>query len=231
MCVDVDASVLALFQKLLNVVEVVAADENARTVAHANIHLGDFWVAVSGRIGFVEQCHCLHAPFASFQDKSGEFIGIVAGHQLAKGLQNELIDVAIDLTKASGVFQVGGHTFEAVHGQLFQRADVLVGFGKHADGLGFLVILLAGAIPFQYIKFREHDAFLVGHSVFEHFAQFQAFIDTGVDALRVEVGVGDGRKQCVVHEGVDTLAEIAIIVSTSVLVMVGDDAQSFKDID
>ena len=53
MCVDVDTSVLALFQKLLNVVEVVAADEDARTVAHANIHLGDFWVAVSGSIGFV----------------------------------------------------------------------------------------------------------------------------------------------------------------------------------
>ena len=134
MCVDVDASVLALFQKLLNVVEVVAADENARTVAHANIHLGDFWVTVSGRIGFVEQCHRLHAPFACFQDKSGEFVGIVAGRQLSQGLQDELVNVAIDLAKASSVFQLGGHTFEAIHGQLFQRADVLVGFGKHADG-------------------------------------------------------------------------------------------------
>ena len=56
-------------------------------------------------------------------------------------------------------------------------------------------------------------------------------LNSNVDALRVEVSVGDGRKQCVVHEGVDTLAEIAIIVSASVLVMVGDDAQSFKDID
>ena len=84
--VDVDARVLALFEQLLDVVEVVAADEDARTVAHADVHLRDFGVAVGGGVGFVEQGHGFHAVFAGLERQGGKFVGIVAGDQLPQGL-------------------------------------------------------------------------------------------------------------------------------------------------
>ena len=223
MGVDVDARVLALLKELLDVVEVVSADQNTRTAAHADVHLRYFGIAESCRIGFVQQGHRLHAPFAGFQHQGGEFIGIVAGYQLTEGLKDELVDVAVHLTEACGVLQVGGHAFESIHSQLFQRANVLVGFGQHANGLGFLVVLFTGAVPFQHIEFRQFNALLVGHAVFEHIAQLQSLVNAGVDALHIEVGVGDSAEQRIVHEGMDALAEVAVVVSAAVLVMVGDD--------
>ena len=129
------------------------------------------------------------------------------------------------------MLEVGGHALEAVHGEFFQGANVLVGFGQNAHGLGFLVVLLAGGVPIQHVELGKDDAFLVGDAVLKRVAQFQAFIDAVVDALHVEVGVGDGRKQRVVHEGMDALAEVAIVMAAAVLVMVGDDAESFEGID
>ena len=230
MGVYVDARVLALFEQLLDVVQIVSADENTRTASHADVHLRDFGVAVSGGVGFVQQSHRLHAPFAGLQRKGSELVGIVAGDELSEGLQDKFVDVAVHLTESASVLQISGHTFETVHGQLFQRTDIFVAFGEDTHGLGFLVVLFAGAIPFQHIEFRQFNALLVGHAVFEHVAQFQAFVDAGVDALHIEVGVGDGAEQRVVHKSVDALAEVAIVMSATVLVVVGDNAQSFKDI-
>ena len=53
MGVDVDARVLALFKQLLDVVEIVTANEYTRTAAHADVHFGNFWITVGGRVGFV----------------------------------------------------------------------------------------------------------------------------------------------------------------------------------
>ncbi len=117
---------------------------------------------------------------------------------------------------------------ESIHGEFLQGADVLVGFGQNAHGLGFLVVLLAGGVPIQDVELREFDAFLVGDAIFEHVTDFQALVNAGVDALHVEVSIGDGAEQRVVHEGVDAFAEVAIVMATAVLVMVGDDAESQK---
>ena len=228
--IDVDARVLALLQQLLDVVQIVSADEDTRTVAHSDVHFCDFGVAESGGVGFVEQGHCLHAPFAGLQRKGGELVGIVAGDKLSEGLQDKLVDIAINLTKAGGMLQIGGHTFETVHGEFFQRADILVAFSEDAHGLRFLIVLFASAVPFQNIKFRQLNTLLVGYAIFEHIADFQALVNAGVDALRVEIGVGNGAEQRVVHKSVDALAEVAIVVTATMLMVVGDNAKSFEDI-
>ena len=51
--VYVDACVFALFKQLLDVIEIVAAHKDARAVAHTDVHLCDFRIAVSGGVGFV----------------------------------------------------------------------------------------------------------------------------------------------------------------------------------
>ncbi len=114
--VDVDVGILALLQQLLDVVQIVAADEDTRTVARPDVHFGDFGVAVGGGVGFVQKRHCLHAPFAGLQHQGGKRIGILASSQLSERLKDELVVVAIHLTEAGGVLQIGRHTFQAVHG-------------------------------------------------------------------------------------------------------------------
>ena len=123
----------------------------------------------------------------ALQRKGGELVGIVAGDKLSEGLQDKLVDIAINLTETASMLQIGSHTFETVHGEFLQRADILVAFGKDAHGLGFFVVLFASAVPFQNIEFRQFDALLVDHAIFEHIADFQALVNAGVDAPHIEV--------------------------------------------
>ncbi len=62
--VNIHAAVLSLFEQLFNVAEVVSGYQDARTLADANVHGGNFWLSIGVCVGLVEQCHGLHSVAA-----------------------------------------------------------------------------------------------------------------------------------------------------------------------
>ena len=66
--VDGDAGAFGLLQQVGYVVEVVAADEYARTLACADVHAGDLRFTVGRGVGLVEQSHHADALFACLEE-------------------------------------------------------------------------------------------------------------------------------------------------------------------
>ena len=56
-----------LLQQHLQILQVVAGDQDAGPVSHANVYTGDLGVAVGGGIGLIQQRHALHPGRAGIQ--------------------------------------------------------------------------------------------------------------------------------------------------------------------
>ena len=76
MRVDVNPLSGGLFQKHLQIAQVMAGNQDARAVADSKIHLCDFWIAVGVGIRLVQQRHALYTKLAGLQCKSCESGGI-----------------------------------------------------------------------------------------------------------------------------------------------------------
>ena len=64
MRIYINATVLALFKELFEIVEVVSTDKYARTVANTYAYLRYFRISVCCGIRFIEQCHSLYSPLS-----------------------------------------------------------------------------------------------------------------------------------------------------------------------
>lgn len=69
MGVHIHARSLSLLQQLLNVSQVVATDEDTRTLTDSNIDMGHLRTAVAVGIGLIEQSHHLHTILAGLHHK------------------------------------------------------------------------------------------------------------------------------------------------------------------
>ncbi|EKD37910.1 MAG: hypothetical protein ACD_75C00940G0002 [uncultured bacterium] len=73
--IDIDARTLRLLEQVFHIFQIMAADKYARVLAHADIDLGDFRMAIGGGIGFVEQGHSSHRYAAGLHDQSDHLLG------------------------------------------------------------------------------------------------------------------------------------------------------------
>ena len=108
-----------LFQKFIQVSQVVTADQYTGIFPHADVHFRDFRVPVSIRVGFVEQGHGVNAIFTAFQYHLHELIG---GQWECGGYQppvDEFVDGRVLVSEIIGVFRVGGHSFHPVGKHFF----------------------------------------------------------------------------------------------------------------
>ena len=73
--VDVHTRAFRLFQKFIQVPQVVTADEDAGIFPYTDLYFRDFRVPVSIRVRFVEQGHGVNTIFTAFQYHLHELIG------------------------------------------------------------------------------------------------------------------------------------------------------------
>ena len=193
--VDVDTLVLALFEQLFEVFEIVAADEDTGTVAHAYVHFGDFRVAVASGIGFVEKRHSAYAAVSHVKHELCEFVGSqIMACRLGHRMLDYGIDIIVLVAEIGGMPGIGGHTFAAVYGQLLQSAYVIVGLGEHSGHrLIFFGFVGCGA-EFYRGEVGQGDA--VGfRRRKKSILDFKRMPDISVERVIVKIGVGDGGEQ------------------------------------
>ena len=191
-CVDVHTLVLGLFQQVLQVAQVVTADEDSRTVAYADVHPCHLGLSVTGGVGCVEQRHGLHAEFTGLHHEVDQLVDRrLAGGDSCQCMLHELMDGLVVVVKTHRMFQIRCHTLQSVDHQLLQRAAVCICFAQYAYSSCFLGIVLAAAVPRQFVDSREGYTQAAGF-LDEVVAQHQSAVHASEDALHIEVGVGNG---------------------------------------
>ena len=178
----------------------MSRNENARTVADAQLDLRDFGIAVGRRVRLVQQGHPLHAKLARLQSKGGQR-GCVKRvvQRLRQGGLDEGIDFRIVLQQRVGVLRVGGQSLEPIDYELAEASDVLIGGGEdtHRRGLGIKIRLRR--IPCRRIGQSRCICELRQQATFH----FKGMDDGADNRLPVEIGVGDGDEQIDRHQMVD----------------------------
>ena len=104
---------------------------------------------------------------------------------------HELMDGLVVMVKTHRMFQIGCHTLQSVDNQLLQRAAVCIRFAQYAYCSCFLCIVLAAAVPCQFVDGRKRYTQASGF-LDEVVAQHQSAVHASEDALHIEVSVGNG---------------------------------------
>ncbi len=206
MGIYIHAGALCLFQQLFHVLQVVSADEDARVVAHAQVHLRDLRMSVARGVGFVEQRHHFHPIFARLQYQCCEVIcrkTVVGGsHQCPL---HEFIDVILFLLQVVSMFCVGSHPLQSVDGQFPQRAHIFVLTGQNAHFEGFLRHFCFGfsAPVCTLVGDVGHVSACRDQTLFGGAAHLVCHQDAGDQPALVEVGIGDRHEQAICNKAVD----------------------------
>ena len=133
--VDIDALALGLHQEVVQVQQVVAADQNARPGLNPLAHFGDFGLAKQVNVAVVEQLHGLqvHAPTFEDEFEQGFDIEVHVGHRGEERLLDERFDLGVRLAQSPGVVLVGGHALKAAEQNLLETLYILI-LSTHAGG-------------------------------------------------------------------------------------------------
>ncbi len=206
MGIHIHAGTFGLFQQLFHVLQVVSADEDARVIADAQVHLRDLRVSVARGVGLVEQRHYLHTIFARFQHECRQFIhgkGIVGdGHQC---FLYKCIDALLFIFQVVCMLRIGSHSLQSVGDQFTQRTDVFVLAGQHThlEGLFSHFILGLTAPESSLIGDTFHAASGGDQALFGGIPHLVCHQDAGDEPVPVEIGIGDRHEQAVGNKPVD----------------------------
>ena len=132
--VDIDARTLCLIKQFLQILEIVTRDQDARVLAHAEINLSDFRIAVSLRVRLVQESHDIDAVLARLQHESREIVtrkAVIQEHR--QRLLHEGIDRLVAVVDDIRMMIVRRHALEAVRRKLPKAANILVFRRENAD--------------------------------------------------------------------------------------------------
>ena len=222
--VDVDARAFRLLEQHLEVAQIVARDQDARVLAHAEVNLRDFWIAVSLRVRRVEQSHAVDAELARLECESRQLLSRLAVVEQARECRlDECIDGLVLLIEDVGVLDIGSEALEAVRRELAQAADILVLRGEDADLLGLLVKAVA-AVAVERC-FRQ---VLTARKRCEALSlDLQRRLDGLDDGLAVEVRIRDRDEEVLRHEVVDLASDLLALSAQARR----DSGEAFRHVD
>ena len=202
----------------------MARDQDARVLAHAEVNLRDFWIAVSLRVRRVEQSHAVDAELTRLECESRQLLSRLAVVEQARECRlDECIDGLVLLIEDVGVLDIGSEALEAVRRELAQAADILVLRGEDADLLGLLVKAVAAVAVErcfrQVLTARERCEALS--------LDLQRRLDGLDDGLAVEVRVRDRDEEVLRHEVVDLASNLLALSAQARR----DSGEAFRHVD
>ncbi len=199
--IDIDPGALGLVQQFLQVLEVMAADQDAGVGPHPDIDLGDLGMAVGRRIGLVEQGHGGHRGPPGLHHQGEHLVDRQFLRRRGQGLEHEVADLILAVTEDHGVLGIGGDPLETDDQHLLQRAHILVGGAQHPDCPGLGGEVGGGAAPGRLVGQRIAEILAVFRLVGSEKGRPQAVaspepvLDHRHEAAVGPVGVGDGGEQ------------------------------------
>ena len=165
--VDVDVGMLGLDQEFLQVLQVLSGHQDAGVLTGFPGNVADGRGTVGLGVGFVQQRHGDGGDASAFHDQQGEaFVRGVGLRRGGKRLDDEVVDCVVFVTEGKRVEREGADALQPVHEKFAVAAFLRVFDGKDGRILGLNVGIE-----------RAESAFRL--------------VDEGVDAVGVEVGIGE----------------------------------------
>ncbi len=130
--VDVDAGAAGLLEQVLEVAQVVTADEDGRVVPHLEGDRRGLLLAEAAGVGAVEAGHHLDRDLTGLEGQGRQSAGIGLGGQRGEGLDEEGVGGGVGAVEGGGVVIVGSHALEAEEDELAQALHVLLVTGRQA---------------------------------------------------------------------------------------------------
>ncbi|MGC4119087.1 MAG: hypothetical protein QM765_31885 [Myxococcales bacterium] len=217
--VDVDALALGLLEQELEVLEVVAGDEDGLALDRGDAHRGGDRVAVGAGVGVVEERHDLEVELAHAQGGGQQLLGLEA---LLGGQVEQLVEEPVDLARLAaedgGVLGVGGGALEPVEDELGQAGRVLADAGDLGlDGGGAslgeqALAVLGGDEGGGPVELLGRGLLLVARRGVERAGLLQRLAqvaEDGDEVVGVEVDVGDRGEQRLDHRAAERVVVLA----------------------
>ncbi len=203
--VDIDTRAGRLFEQHLEVLQVVAGDQDARVLPDAEVDLGDLRIPVGLSVGTVKQIHALDAVGARLERKRHQVVD--RERIVERGCQRTLdegIDALVALAKHVRVLRIGREALEAVDDELAEGADILVLGRKDADR----ACLGSEACTISTPEGGVREAICGGELCQEPIVCCERLLDALLDCLAVEVRIRDRREEVRRHKAVDLLRDL-----------------------
>ncbi|MPM94071.1 hypothetical protein SDC9_141214 [bioreactor metagenome] len=126
--VDIDSLVFGLLQEQVEIVEIMAGNNDERSLFNGERDSDGNRNAVGLSVGAVEQVHTSEVDFAGFKYQRQElFHGFAITHG-AQAFIEEIIYDVIRITQDQSVIGISGHTAQAQKNQGFKRTNIFLIF-------------------------------------------------------------------------------------------------------
>ena len=185
MGVDVDAFALGLLQQQLQVVEIVACDDDERPLLHRQRDSGRRGCTVAFGVGLIQQRHALEVFLAHLHDDGQQLIHAPVLAHSKECLGEKAVHFLVGIAQYHGVMGIRRHTTHAEKDQRFKAANILL---RVPEQVHIIIIIpptaraAAGAFWCQSFPFRVH------------------LFDQLANGLFVEVHISDGGEQSLDHQ-------------------------------
>jgi len=134
--VHVHAGALGLLEEFFHILQVVAGDQDAGVVPHAEIHFADLGIAVGRGVGLVEERHGGNGIGSRLHDHADHIVDGEVFRGRGKGFHDGHVNLVLLEAENLGMLRVGGDAFAADDDELSQGADIPVLRSGYADFFG-----------------------------------------------------------------------------------------------
>ena len=185
MGVDVDAFALGLLQQQLQVVEVVACDDDERSLLHRQRDSGRRRRTVAFGVGLIQQRHTLEVFLAHLHDDGQQRIHAPVLTHSKECLGEKAVHFLVGIAQYHGVMGIRRHTTHTEKDERFEAANILL---RVPEQIHIIIIIpptaraAARAVWCQSFPFRVH------------------LFDQLANGLFVEVHISDGGEQSLDHQ-------------------------------
>ena len=196
--IDVNPLVLRLLQKLLQIIEVVAGNDDKRAFLYFERDRRGNGRSIGLRVSPVQQLHAAKIDLSHLQHDGQKQIHTPVLADGKECLAEEAVDSVVRVAEDRCVIGVGSHPADAEEDQGFQAADIFI---RIPEQFHIIVIVSAAgrragrAVGNEALLFRVH------------------LIDQSLNGGFVEVHVGDGREQSFDEQLVGVFRRLRIAVS------------------
>ena len=205
--VYVDSLPLALLENLLQVLEVVAGNQDGLSLLGAQGDLRGNGMSVRTRVARVEKLHGPQVDPPAFQNQADP---VVQAQVLSQGrghaFMNEVVHNVVLLAENPGVVRIRGHTPDPEGQDLLERTDVRIDVRIRTEAhlLALLDHLLPGGCRLEGGRAFGEVGLAPGrlHLYRQFVPQFHAPANEGNKTIRIEIHIGECREDGFAREDV-----------------------------
>ena len=183
--VDVDTFALGLLQQQLQIVEVVAGDDDERPLLHRQRNGDRRGRTVAFGVGLIQQRHALEVFLAHLHDDGQQRVHIPVLAHGKKSLGEKAVHFLVGITQHHSVMGVSRHAAHAEEDQGFEAANILL---RVPEQVHIIIIVSPAAGAAAGAAWNKAGLFLV------------YLIDQRPNGLFVEAHIGDGGEQALDHQ-------------------------------